>query len=189
MDYSNSKIYKIVNDIDDLVYVGSTTQSLSKRFSKHKTHFREQPNTRFYQHVKDVGGWDMFRIILIEEYPCDNRDQLRAREFFHQCENDAIINGLNTNAAQFNLEYTENRINNNDAFTEREKKIKIVKHRSYNNLKANYHQSLKSYAEKNKNKYSCELCGFHTHIKPHFETHNRTQKHQKNAAAQQEQEE
>ena len=36
MDYRNGKIYIIRNHCNDLVYVGSTTQSLSRRFSKHK---------------------------------------------------------------------------------------------------------------------------------------------------------
>ena len=32
MDYNNGKIYSIRNTIDNDVYVGSTTQPLSKRF-------------------------------------------------------------------------------------------------------------------------------------------------------------
>ena len=36
MDYPNGKIYNILNDVNDDVYVGSTTQSLSKRMAKHR---------------------------------------------------------------------------------------------------------------------------------------------------------
>ena len=35
-DYENGKIYKIVNDVDDDIYIGSTTQPLCKRFGDHK---------------------------------------------------------------------------------------------------------------------------------------------------------
>ena len=36
MEYKNGKIYSIRNSIDDDVYIGSTTQPLSKRFFWHK---------------------------------------------------------------------------------------------------------------------------------------------------------
>ena len=34
--YNNSKIYKLVNSVDDAFYIGSTTAQLSKRLSWHK---------------------------------------------------------------------------------------------------------------------------------------------------------
>ena len=37
MDYKNGKIYQILNNINDEVYVGSTIQPLSKRFYCHKS--------------------------------------------------------------------------------------------------------------------------------------------------------
>ena len=35
-NYQQAKIYKIVNNVDDEIYVGSTVNRLSKRFSDHK---------------------------------------------------------------------------------------------------------------------------------------------------------
>ena len=35
-DYKNGKIYCIRNNIDDNIYVGSTTQPLSKRMALHR---------------------------------------------------------------------------------------------------------------------------------------------------------
>jgi len=37
-DYKNSKIYKLWSPEGDDIYIGSTTESLSRRKSKHKTH-------------------------------------------------------------------------------------------------------------------------------------------------------
>jgi hypothetical protein len=34
--YHNGKIYKLVNDVDDKVYIGSTCQPLYKRLYEHK---------------------------------------------------------------------------------------------------------------------------------------------------------
>ena len=34
--YNNSKVYKLINSVDDTFYIGSTTSSLSKRLCDHK---------------------------------------------------------------------------------------------------------------------------------------------------------
>jgi hypothetical protein len=79
MDYQNGKIYKITNCIDDEVYVGSTCQSLSKRYSKHKDTICLKPHFYLYQHMVKL-GIDRFCITLIEDYPCSNKTELRQRE-------------------------------------------------------------------------------------------------------------
>jgi len=57
MNYSNGKIYKICNTINDDVYVGSTTQSLSKRFSRHKESSKQSTkcNYKLYQTMNEIG--------------------------------------------------------------------------------------------------------------------------------------
>ena len=35
------RIYKIINDTDDLVYIGSTTCAISKRMSEHRRNMRQ----------------------------------------------------------------------------------------------------------------------------------------------------
>ena len=35
-DYSKGKIYKILDSIDDEIYVGSTTETLGARMAKHR---------------------------------------------------------------------------------------------------------------------------------------------------------
>lgn len=82
MDYKKAKIYQILNYIDNEVYVGSTCQPLSKRFSTHKSFMKLKPNIPLYQHMNkyDISN---FYIELIEEYPCENKEQLRAREGYY----------------------------------------------------------------------------------------------------------
>jgi hypothetical protein len=73
-NYQNGKIYSIRSrSCADLVYVGSTTQSLSKRFGKHKT----ASNPTSSKQIINIG--DAY-IELIEEYACDNKMQLERRE-------------------------------------------------------------------------------------------------------------
>ena len=42
LDYSQGKVYKIFNTETNDVYIGSTTQSLSKRFYDHKKAINEK---------------------------------------------------------------------------------------------------------------------------------------------------
>jgi len=78
-DYQNGKIYKITNCIDDEVYVGSTTQSLTRRFNDHISSINYKPRRTLYIHMKKLGK-DKFCISLIENYPCTNRTELLCRE-------------------------------------------------------------------------------------------------------------
>jgi hypothetical protein len=78
MDYQNGRIYKILNTEDDKCYVGSTCQSLAKRFSEHKK--RHQNGTgKLYEHMRNI-GFDKFYIELITNYPCNTKEELRAKE-------------------------------------------------------------------------------------------------------------
>ena len=78
MDYTNGKIYKITNCVDNEVYVGSTTQSLSRRFSKHKEDSKYR-NNKVHSHFDKI-GIDNFCISLIEDYPCTTKSELLLRE-------------------------------------------------------------------------------------------------------------
>ena len=80
-DFSKGKIYKITNDYNDDVYVGSTCDTLVKRFSAHKCQINspEKMNRPLYALMKEI-GFDRFRIELIEDYPCEDKYQLRQRE-------------------------------------------------------------------------------------------------------------
>ena len=75
--YNNSKVYKLINTVDDTFYIGSTTTSLSKRLSFHKTSAKTKikRNFKIYIHLNKI-GFENIKIILINEFYLDNRDQL-----------------------------------------------------------------------------------------------------------------
>ena len=83
MNYNNAKVYKIYNLIDDDIYVGSTCQSLSKRMAKHRGSMNttEKSHRPLYSKMLDLGVENVF-IELIEECPCESKDQLRQKEGF-----------------------------------------------------------------------------------------------------------
>ena len=82
--YLNGKIYRIWNTANDDVYVGSTCNPLFKRMSYHRgiaTH-PKYTHRALYKMMSEVGV-DNFRIELIEDHPCENKEQLRKREGFY----------------------------------------------------------------------------------------------------------
>ena len=82
-NYANSKIYKLINDINDDIYVGSTTQMLCRRMTEHRTDSSRCEN-RLYISAKTIGGFnEHFKIVLIENYPCKNKEELSSREQFY----------------------------------------------------------------------------------------------------------
>jgi len=84
MDYKNGKIYKIVSDLTDNIYIGSTCQLLCKRLAKHKGNYRAYLNKK----NKYITSFELFklgetRIELIEDFPCERKEQLHAREGYY----------------------------------------------------------------------------------------------------------
>ena len=79
--YHQSKIYKITNVVNDYVYVGSTYNMLCRRMEKHRSHRFQYSHRPLYKLMNEVGV-EKFHIILIEDYPCENREQLRKREAY-----------------------------------------------------------------------------------------------------------
>ena len=79
--YLNGKIYKIWNIANDDVYVGSTCNPLFKRMSHHRgiVNHPKYAHRALYKMMSEVGV-DNFRIELIEDYPCENKEHLRKRE-------------------------------------------------------------------------------------------------------------
>eukprot|EP00438_Fugacium_kawagutii_P006806 Skav218534 [mRNA] locus=scaffold2478:389636:390136:+ [translate_table: standard] len=80
-NFQNAKIYCLRNNVDDKIYVGSTCQSLSKRMSYHRSDAKKpnRQNTLIYPLMLNY-GIENFYIELIEEYPCENSNQLERRE-------------------------------------------------------------------------------------------------------------
>ena len=81
MDYKNGKIYKILNTIDDDCYVRSTCQPLSTRMAKHRMDMNSnvKKDRKLYIKMHEL-GIDKFYIELIEDCPCENKEQLRKKE-------------------------------------------------------------------------------------------------------------
>lgn len=75
--YQQGKIYKIVCNITGEVYIGSTTDTLSSRLSKHKYDINNKKTPSMSKHILNRGD---YKIELIKDYPCNNRRELEEEE-------------------------------------------------------------------------------------------------------------
>lgn len=96
MGYEKAKIYQLVCD-DGHYYYGSTINELRVRFGEHKYASLKQPY-RVYEHINKI-GWDAVKMILVELYPCANRQELNKKENEYISANKADPLCLNNNLA------------------------------------------------------------------------------------------
>ena len=137
MDYINGKIYVIRNHINDLVYVGSTTQSLSKRFSWHKSNRNCKKNKKYiiYQSFDEL-GIENFYIEIVELYPCSCKEELCKREGQYIRKFDSYKNGYNMRIAgrtqkEYNQENQEKIKEQKKIYREANKEYFINYHKKY----------------------------------------------------------
>jgi hypothetical protein len=73
IDYSKAKIYKISSPQTTKVYVGSTVKTLNKRMTQHKHVSNGTTSKEIVKYADAI-------IELLEEYPCETREQLIQKE-------------------------------------------------------------------------------------------------------------
>jgi len=92
--YNNGKIYKIVDNTNGNVYIGSTCEpTLARRLAGHRGVYNYYLNGG---KVNKISSFDIlennnYSIVLLEDYPCERKDQLLARERFY-IENNQCVN-------------------------------------------------------------------------------------------------
>jgi hypothetical protein len=102
--YLNGKIYKIIskNENDNRIYIGSTIIPLRNRLQKHINDKKAFIDGKSY--ATKISSYDLLDncdIELIEDYPCDNDNELKKREQYHIENNECI----NATRACFDPEY------------------------------------------------------------------------------------
>ncbi len=84
-DYQKGKIYKMVNTDNTLCYIGSTVQSLAQRRAKHVNSKKrwESGKSGKLMSFQILENDENACIVLIENYPCDSKELLLARERYY----------------------------------------------------------------------------------------------------------
>jgi len=180
VNYSDGKIYKLVNNVDDKIYVGSTCGTLRLRKSTHKwdAQRKRQKDRKVYKHLNQV-GWGNVEIILIEKCECKSRDELHRRERHWIDELKPELNKARPcvtaeEIKQRKKEYAEE----NKEHLKNKQKEYVEKHKEkIRQIHSEYYQNNKKYiADKQKIKTTCE-CGSIIR-KCAIKRHERSKKHQ-----------
>ena len=181
MDYSKAKIYKIVNDIDDDTYIGATCQALSKRMAEHRKSMKSKRDNhiKLYKKMNEIGV-EHFKILLVEETPCENVEQLRAIEGDYIRE----LGTLNSQIAgrtsgDYEKEFKERYYPSKKIYRENSREILNEKNKEYYNARKEEicSKHRQKYNEVTILKMTCELCGT-VHNKNNKPLHLRSKKHQ-----------
>lgn len=84
--YKIGKIYAMVCNSCPKLYLGSTIQTLDKRrlshISKAEAEAKSRCNSNFYKTAISYGGVRNFKIVKLEDWPCNSKRELEDREQF-----------------------------------------------------------------------------------------------------------
>lgn len=118
--YINGKIYKLIDNTNNNIYIGSTIQTLKKRLNCHIKHNNNNSSNLCSGLIIKNGD---YQIILIEDYPCNNKRELEFREQYYIDNNKCInIKNAYTDQKEYNKEYfKEYRIKNKDNLKKKKK--------------------------------------------------------------------
>jgi len=179
VDYKKSKIYKIVCNITGLTYYGSTVNPISKRIGQHRNKFKTGNAECSSRQVLVGGDYDYS---LVEEFSCENKEQLHKRERFYIENNDCVNKQIPGRTLR---EYNEQNKNKFSEYYEQNKDKILVQSKEYREKnrdkllaqkKEHYEQNKDKILTKSKIKVTCE-CGS-VIVVGQLARHKRTKKHQ-----------
>ena len=197
MKYLNGKIYKLIDNTNGNIYIGSTCISLKKRLKGHKDRYYENRKTV----VKGPSSRDIiknndYKIELLENFPCKTKQELLNKEREYIENNKCInINKPITHhqekldiAKKRSKEYHEKnrdkilekqkkyRVNNKDIIAEKSKKYRDKNKDKLLEQKKNYIEANKDKIKERKSeKIQCDICNS-TITRGVLSTHKKTLK-------------
>jgi hypothetical protein len=151
MDYSNTIIYKIFCKDPSIkeIYIGHTTNFVTRK-SAHKSSCKNS-NSYIYSYIRAHGGWDNWKILILDDINCKNYEEARKAE-------------------QSYIDEYNSELNSTNAYSVKEKTEKEYNEKEYT------YKEYKEYKE-----YTCECCDYKCSRKEHLNKHFATQKHGKTA--------
>ena len=179
-NYQNGKIYKIESLEGECVYYGSTTQKLCVRMAEHRKHYKIKRGIT----SEHILCFDDAKIYLVENYQCNSKEELHAREGYYiknnVCVNKKIPGRTRKEYALYNR---EDRLKYQKWYRETHKE-KVKKDLKEWNEKNREQQIIKRKAYYKNNKHKWEerqqrfiICECGSKVQKHLLRHRRTEKH------------
>jgi len=209
-DFKQGKIYCLRSHQTGDIYIGSTCQPLPKRKGDHRGKYKLWKNGKYHYVASfELIKYDDCYIELLEECPCDNRNQLERREGQLIREMDCVNKYV---AGRSKKEYDEEhkeqikkyreehkeqikeykkkyREEHKEQIKEYKKKYNEENKEEIKEYQKEYHEEhkeqikewKKKYNEAHKNDFKCEVCNY-SGSKTHYNRHLKSQKHIKNSS-------
>ena len=198
-DYSKGQIYKVCDVGMHMCYIGSTVDKLYNRMAKHRNHYKKYKEGKHnYIHLFklfDEFGVENCKIYWIENYACNSKKELEAREGHHIQINDCVNKRIEGRSKQQWTQDNIEKVREQKYILGQTEKYKTMNKEYYVNNKdeilAKYKEDRKNnpekYKEKNKRTYYKNR---ETQLKPYTcvcgstvchsgkSRHEKTQKHQ-----------
>lgn len=148
-DYNKGKIYKLWSPSKNLVYYGSTCETLSQRLASHRCKYKTYMNTnKNYITAYKVLECEDYKIELIEDYPCNNKQQLCKKEGEYiennECVNQAVAGRTKAERKEHDKEVEKiYREKNKEHYTELRKERRVQHLEEEKEYAKKYHEEHK----------------------------------------------
>ncbi len=153
-NYQDAKIYTIRNYTDnEMIYVGSTTETLSQRLAKHRFDCKVGKKVSLYSHIVD-NDWSNWYIELYEYYPCNNRTELDKKEGEVIRDIGTINKRIEGRTKKEWCKENPDKIKENNKKYRKNNKDKIKEY-----FKTYHEDNAEQINEKKKEKVCCNICG------------------------------
>jgi len=152
-NYSRGRIYKIVCDGSDKIYIGSTTKKyLSSRMVAHRAEYKKGKNCTSSRELFDKGNCS---IVLLENFSCTSKDELRQRErYYFDLFKSVVVNKNRPSITDAERVESNSVANRNYYIQNRESHLQ--------NVRKYYIENKDTILEKRKQQITCECGGKHT---------------------------
>lgn len=175
IDYSSTIIYKITCKDDDVkdVYVGHTTNFVQRKHAHKNTTHNERSahhNSKLYKTIREHGGWDNWKMEIIQFYNCANQYEARVKEQQHYLELKATLNSIEPLKENITVEIKETCIE--------EPKYKCSECTYMVNNKIQYKKHMVSHKPKNEPVlHECRRCNYICYDKKLYDNHVVSRRH------------
>lgn len=150
VNYQNGKIYMIMTENSNDIYIGSTTQTIKRRLEEHESRFRQGIQYCSSQEILKQGN---YKIVLIKNFACNSLLELETEETKFQkdlvCVNKVRARITDEEKKQYIKQY---RIDNKETIKQQRKQYRIDNKESIKQNSIDNRERAKQYRIDNKEK-------------------------------------
>ena len=180
----HAKVYKIINDVSDKIYVGSSTYyRLCERMNIHRQQSKDttgRRNSKLYLYMREIGV-EHFKIELIEKCDCKTKEELKPELNMFRANSDPDPTNYfkkyhETHREERNKKSNENYHANKEYYLEKQKEYREENKEEISKRRKEYREENKDkISEQRKKTITCECGAILT--KCHLLRHLKTKSH------------